>query len=431
MSRSVAKKLFRPNGSKILIADTLLVYSMLAPIILNVIGSYVDLKENFIRTFLVLYGSVLVSLGLYVKTFGRRIFDRNRVIVFIVSGLALIVTIAGLKNPELSYPTESLKFFFAFCISGFFLGMTASTTIARARILNYIWMPWMVISLLFSLFLFQHWGCCGYNFTLPGNNPARIASLFLLFGFIGLTNLSSTNKMVTKIFYGVLFFLFLSIAFLTNSRSILTSFGIILILYIILRFKFSQTRHDRFNLIALISLLLIFACLIGWGMKKNYFSSRILNILQIPSQTIAYIVNDDQEIDTDFVRLPIWRDAILKFSKSPFWGAGLGAERYNKVYVHPHNILLQFLAETGLIGSAAFVFFVLAVTKGALNNYRALKSKNDRRIYLLYPISFAFFLLGSFFHFAIHENYFLWYFAGLITGFDPSTRSECTSCRQA
>jgi len=428
MFRSDGNKLLESNGANITIADTLLVYSILAPIILNVIGSYVNLNESFFRTFLVLYGSVLISFGLYIKSFGRQIFRRNRAIIFIVSGLALIVTIAGLKNLGASDSKESLKFFLAFCISGFFLGMTASITVQRARVLNMIWIPFMVILLLFSLFLFQRWGCCGYNFTLPGDNPARTASLFLFFCFIGLTNLSPTNTIATNFFYGALFFLFMFIAFLTNSRSVITVFGIILFFYLILRFMHGQNKYDRFTLITLISLLLVFSCLFWWGMKKNYLNNRILSMMQIPAQTIAYIFNDNQVIHKELVRLPIWRDAVLKFTESPFWGKGFGVEYYNEVinkkYVHPHNILLQFLAETGLIGGGAFFVFVLAVTKRAIKNYRGLKIKNDRQIYLLYPLAFSFFLFCSFFHFAIHENYFLWYFAGLIVGFDTSENGK-------
>ena len=435
MSRSDGNNLLARSGSKIAIADTLLVYSILAPIILNVIGSYVELEENFIRTFLVLYGSVLISFGLYIKFLGHQIFRRNRALIFIVSSLALVVLIAALKNPGAGYPKESLKIFLSFCISGFFLGMTASITIPRIRVLNIIWIPFMVILLLFSLFLFQRWGCCGYNFTLPGDNPARIATLFLFFCFMCLTNLSPTNRIVTNLFYGALFLLFMSIAFLTNSRSVIAVFGIILFFYLILRFRQGQNKFDKFTLITLISVLLVFSCLIWWGMQKNYLNNRILSIMQMPAQMIAYIFNDNQEIPKELVRLPIWRDALLKFSDNPVWGKGFGAEYYNEVinqkYVHPHNILLQFLAETGLIGGGIFFIFVLAVMQRAIQNYRLLKIKNDRQIYLLYPLSFLFFLFCSFFHFAIHENYFLWYFAGLIVGFDPNTQIENRSFEKA
>jgi len=89
---------------------------------------------------------------------------------------------------------ESLKFFLAFCVFGFLLGTAARITIQRAKILNIVWLPYILIFFLFSLFLFRLWGYRGYNFTLPGDNPARIAALSLFFCFIGLTNLSLTKN---------------------------------------------------------------------------------------------------------------------------------------------------------------------------------------------------------------------------------------------
>jgi O-antigen ligase len=103
-------------------------------------------------------------------------------------------------------------------------------------------------------------------------------------------------------------------------------------------------------------------------------------------------------------------------------GGGFGSEYYNEAnhqkYVHPHSILLQFLAETGVVGLGMFLGFLLVVIKKAIDSYRRLEIRNDKLIFMLYPLTFVFFLLTSCFHFAIHENYFLWYFAGIITGFN-------------
>jgi O-antigen ligase len=123
----------------------------------------------------------------------------------------------------------------------------------------------------------------------------------------------------------------------------------------------------------------------------------------------------------EIVRLPIWHQAVTDFFENPILGAGFGSEYYNEAnhqkYVHPHNVLLQFLAETGLVGLGTFLFFLLAVIKKANDSYRRLETKNDKLIFILYPLTFGFFLLSSCFHFAIHENYFLWYVAGIIAGF--------------
>ena len=50
------------SKNAVTIADVFLIYTILAPIILNMIGSIVNLQENLIRTFFVLLGPGLISL---------------------------------------------------------------------------------------------------------------------------------------------------------------------------------------------------------------------------------------------------------------------------------------------------------------------------------------------------------------------------------
>jgi len=127
-------------------------------------------------------------------------------------------------------------------------------------------------------------------------------------------------------------------------------------------------------------------------------------------------------------RLPAWKRAIQIFLKSPMWGAGLGHEYYDDIRLenlrHPHNILLQLLAETGIFGFGFFVLFIISIIRKAIADYRSTQKQDDKLIYLFFPLTFSFFLSFSFFHFAIHENYFFWYFAGMITGFDPKAHVD-------
>jgi hypothetical protein len=138
-------------------------------------------------------------------------------------------------------------------------------------------------------------------------------------------------------------------------------------------------------------------------------------------QTIGRMIN----------RLPIWASAVQIFIKSPIWGSGLGLEYYDDIrdinYRHPHNILLQFLAETGILGLGFFGIFITLVTRKALEDYRLIQRSADKLLYLFFPFSFSFFLLLSLFHFALYENYFLWYFAGMITGFDAEDSGRVQS----
>jgi hypothetical protein len=130
-------------------------------------------------------------------------------------------------------------------------------------------------------------------------------------------------------------------------------------------------------------------------------------------------------------RFPIWKTAVEKFTNNPVWGAGLGSEYYNEIrnlnYRHPHSVFLQFLAETGIVGFGFYVVFITLILKKAISDYRRINNSADKLVYLFYPLSFVFFVLCSSFHFAIHENYFLWYFGGLIAGFDTGRNAEAES----
>ena len=54
----------------------------------------------------------------------------------------------------------------------------------------------------------------------------------------------------------------------------------------------------------------------------------------------------------------------------------------------------------------------------AVRTFRQIETTNGKQIYFFIPFVVFFFLIFASFHFAIHENYFFWYFAGMIAGFD-------------
>jgi O-antigen ligase len=81
------------------------------------------------------------------------------------------------------------------------------------------------------------------------------------------------------------------------------------------------------------------------------------------------------------VRMDYWKSALELISSSPFWGHGpasypfLIAQRseqfYDEVlYYHPHNILLQILAETGIIGTAILLIFCWIIGRSFISIWR-------------------------------------------------------------
>ena len=176
-------KSFITTKNALRLADIFLVYTILSPILFAVVGSYVKLDKNFIRTFFFILGPALISSVIYIRAFGLPSIKKYSHILFFVSCLTLTILLSSLKNWDSIYTKESLKFFLAYCAFGFVLGLTAKLTIQRAKIFFIIWIYYILIVLLFYLFLFPNHGYLSARFTLPGDNSARTAALFFFFSF--------------------------------------------------------------------------------------------------------------------------------------------------------------------------------------------------------------------------------------------------------
>ncbi len=360
-------KLFLTHKNAVLLADIFFVYTILAPIILNVFGSYFKLNENFIRTFIVLLGPAFVSIIIYIKVFGLNITRKSCYAIFFVFCLTLIIYFSSIKNWDSTYTKEGLKFFIAYCVFGFFFGVTAKVTLQRVKNFNIIWILYIVIFLLFSLHLFLLKGLSFYRFTLPGDNSARTTALFLFFGFCGLNTFLVFKSVTIKIFMGSLTLLCVFIAIRSSSRSAIVVFLLILFSYLLFQIIQNKDSFQRLSLTYFLSVIVLFCCLIWFLAIPENAKDRISTVIQIPGQIIAYILNDEQESYKNIVRLPIWNNAITRFKENPLFGVGYGSEYYNEIlnkkFIHPHSIFFQFMAETGIIGLGTFLLFIIFIFK--------------------------------------------------------------------
>ena len=142
------------------------------------------------------------------------------------------------------------------------------------------------------------------------------------------------------------------------------------------------------------------------------------------AKTIARnLMSDDSSTDNVDIRLRIWEDALNKFKKNPARGSGFGMSYHDKIsgktWVHPHNIILEILTEIGIVGFSIFlILFGLIFARGFFIFRQT--SGTDRLTFFFYPLSLFFFFLFSLLHTDLSTEYFKWYFAGIITGFDTS-----------
>jgi O-antigen ligase len=72
----------------------------------------------------------------------------------------------------------------------------------------------------------------------------------------------------------------------------------------------------------------------------------------------------DPGLVVDDNRLEVWAEYAGRFAESPLRGIGLGTGWSEPGLQEPHNILLELLAETGIVGATGFAVMLLALGRG-------------------------------------------------------------------
>ena len=103
----------------------------------------------------------------------------------------------------------------------------------------------------------------------------------------------------------------------------------------------------------------------------------VVALIALPLQSIIVTIVTQRTLSHDTDRLGLWLSALIVWTKSPLIGVGSGnlasyMEAYNvfplgivlQGYQQPHNIFLEILAETGIIGILLLgIFLVLVLRK--------------------------------------------------------------------
>ena len=154
-------------------------------------------------------------------------------------------------------------------------------------------------------------------------------------------------------------------------------------------------------------------------MSKKEFS--YVKAIEDVENITKNLISNESSTENVNIRLKIWKDALNKFNMNPVLGAGFGISYHvksrAKTWVHPHNIILEILTELGIVGFCIFLLLFGLIFKRAVSIYKQISADN-RMVFLFYPLSLIFFFLYSSLHTDLSTEYFKWYFAGMITGFD-------------
>lgn len=140
---------------------------------------------------------------------------------------------------------------------------------------------------------------------------------------------------------------------MTESRGSWLGLGLALIIAFLVNGRPYLLTVKRYSIIIMCALIII----IG---NSNYIISRI-------NHTVNYTENYTVE------RIYIWQSSLNMFKDNVWSGIGIGGERFRELYdnqymlsaakekhiPHPHNLLLFYLSETGILGFVGFFIFFM------------------------------------------------------------------------
>jgi len=198
----------------------------------------------------------------------------------------------------------------------------------------------------------------------------------------------------------------------TGSRSAFITFLVISILW---SFWFlNKKRILSFRKITIIILSGVLLTLFFAGFLSISNPSRFKELTNIKKSTV-------------YVRLELWQTGLQAFTKKPLFGYGLEnqKEAYVKaykvdwaIYARPntysdraHNLILDTLLTSGIIGLAIFLYFLRWVYLNLLKSFRD-NPKNELPAFLIWSLSV--YLVSLFFNFSITvTNIYFWLIVGL------------------
>ncbi len=260
-----------------------------------------------------------------------------------------------------------------------------------------------------------------------------ISQIGLLFFFLIKHENFQKNSNYQNIIIIFLFFIFLTVL-LTGERNALLIFLICIFL-----FYFFCKKIINFLIICFISLVILLLI----AQNSHSIKSRYLNFLDVSVST------KDSSFKEKITTVPWYyhyKAATELFIKKPLIGHGYKSFRlkcsqtkidkklienpkeykgYRGCSTHPHNYMMEFLSENGLIGFIFFIFFIiiilfkiLEVTKYHKNKYNYLLiGIGSLMLAILFPLkpsgsffttfnaSILFYLLGFFLYYAKKKNF--------------------------
>lgn len=215
-------------------------------------------------------------------------------------------------------------------------------------------------------------------------NSVKAAAICLLIQFITFIKLNTISGNImflggSRRAFGFLFsdFSFLSLYYASGLAMIISSYNtckkenIILSSLLLLSASILTSARTGLFAFAIAMLVIIFYRAVKGSLKACFQLLLFPLILLVLIKLFSFVRPLD--VFSDSGRLQGYIVGIKYFIKSPFFGIGLGVRSYKQITgsTIPHNLIIQYLSQAGMIATLFLILLLLSLVKLAIN----IKSK--------------------------------------------------------
>jgi len=210
-------------------------------------------------------------------------------------------------------------------------------------------------------------------------------------------------------------------SFIVRTRSVAERvFLAVILVLLVAALVYARGRGPLLSIVGVLSASLLFIRWIPWRRRliavALLMSVLVAGVFLLPENLRSRYgrLLEEGGDDSIIARVEAYQTAWRMFVTSPIIGHGTGSYRaYHNEYSYPHNILLETMAENGIIGLILLLGFIGSVLAGV---WRKLRGTDGRERLLVATVGmiFLFVLIGAQFSGDLSSRS-LWFTAGLAT----------------
>ena len=319
-------------------------------------------------------------------------FDKRRFTLFSYFYVIVAVVVFGIVSGFLYSGNDSLeilvKFFVFGVIPAFFLTVLPFD---KENILSILELSYYLNLVIFLGFSFAYWF---FKVLNPGNfetffytfdNPIG-TSLFMMqfvvvsFVFSMFGNVSHKRKIFIYFTIGLAVFYVM----VTFQRSFILAIASALIYFIVSKYRIGL----KMVVVALVISAVFAVALSNISMFLNEYQvsklEKTLSLVEKLSKNKDILrAKENEDLGTIGYRIVKIVAAFGKIKEKPYLGNGLGTFSNFAEYKYPHNIFVEFLYSTGIVGFAVFVFCALKIFFQSHFAIRKIKDERFKNMFLV------------------------------------------------